>query len=179
MVGMTFFASTEAATTTGPIQALGIDGTLLVFQLIAFSLLVFALGKWVYPVFIGLIDKRQAMIEDSTRAAIDAEKNAEKAQAEISRLLKQAKQEAGSIVSTAKVEAAGMVHSAEERSKTQADHIVKQAQESIAKEVLAAKKALHNETIELVALATEKVVAHKVDAVVDDALIKRALEESK
>lgn len=44
------FASTETGS-TGPIAALGIDGTLLLFQLIAFGLLVFALSKWVFPVY--------------------------------------------------------------------------------------------------------------------------------
>ncbi len=178
MLELTYFAST-ATTESGPIAALGIDGTLLAFQVVAFCILMFALGKWVYPVFIGIIDKRQAMIEESTRAAVDAEKNAEKTQSEIAALLTEARTEAREIVTTAKEEAAAMVSDAETKSKTQADHIVANAHESIAKEVLAAKKMLHNETIDLVAAATEKVIGKTIDAKLDAKVIKAAVEESK
>ena len=178
MFGLTYFASTEA-TTGGPIAALGIDWTLLAFQVVAFCILIFVLGKWVYPVFINIIDKRQAMIEESTRAAVEAEKNAEKTQAEIDKLLHEARTEAREIVATAKEEATGMVADAEAKSKAQAEHIVANAHESIAKEVLAAKKALHNETIDLVAEATRKVVGKAVDAKVDTKVIKTAVEEGK
>ena len=178
MFGLTYFASTEA-TTSGPIAALGIDWTLLIFQIVAFCLLMFILGKWIYPVFIRIIDKRQALIEDSTRAAIEAEKNAEKTQGEIDKLLHEARTEARNIVATAKEEATAMVTDAETKSKAQAEHIVANAQDSIAKEVLAAKKALHNETIDLVAEATRKVVGKTVDATLDKSVIKSAVEESK
>jgi F-type H+-transporting ATPase subunit b len=172
------FASTEAAS-TGPIAALGIDGTLLLFQLIAFGLLVFALNKWVFPVFISTIDKRQAMIEESTRAAVDAEKNAAKTQQEIDKLLSKARSDAREIVATAKDESAGMIAEAETKSKQQAERILANAQESIAKEVLAAKKELHNETIELVAQATEKVVGNALNGSIDNKVIASALKDAK
>lgn len=176
---LTTFASTTATQGESPVAALGIDVTLLIFQIIAFGLLTFALGKWVYPIFIRTIDKRQAMIEESTRAAVEAEKNAAKTQAKIDKLLAEARTEAREIVTTAKDEASSMVADAEVKSKQQAERIVATAQESIAKEVVAAKKALHNETIELVARATEKVVGSVVTSKVDDAVIKKALEATK
>lgn len=175
---MAQFASTETVP-SGPIATLGIDGTLLLFQLIAFGLLVFALSKWVFPVFIRTIDKRQAMIEESTRAAVDAEKHAAKTQAEIDKLLSKARGEAREIVATAKEESAGMIADAEAKSKQQAEHILSAAQESIAKEVFAAKKELHNQTIELVAQATEKVVGGAMSAPVDKKIIASALKDAK
>ena len=175
MLVPTYFAST-ATEATGPIAALGIDWTLLVFQLIAFSLLVFALNKWVYPIFIRAIDKREAMIEESTKAAVNAEKNAAKSQEETEKLLKQARVEAKEIVVTAKEQAAGMLSDAELKSKQQAERAIANAEDAIAKEVIAAKKALHNETIDLVAKATEKVVGKTVNASIDKTLIKEALK---
>jgi F-type H+-transporting ATPase subunit b len=173
------FASTAPAEKTDVFATLGIDWTMLVFQLVAFCILVWALGKWVYPIFIRTIDKRQEMIEESTRAALDAEKNAAKSREEIDALLHEARTEAREIVATAKDEATSMVSDAEEKSKKQAQHIVANAHESLAKEVLAAKKALHNETIELVALATGKVVGSTMNASVDKKVIETALKESK
>ncbi|MFZ1249689.1 MAG: F0F1 ATP synthase subunit B [Candidatus Saccharimonadales bacterium] len=173
----TQFAS-EAEAATNPVKALGIDGKLLVFQIIAFLLLVWLLNKYVFPVLIKAVDDRQKAIEESTKAALHAEKNAAKAQAEIAELMTKARREAGDIVTTAKEEAASLVSRSEAKSKQQADHIVAEARQSIDKEVLAAKKALHNETIELVAQATEKVVGKTVTASVDKKLISDSLKEA-
>ncbi|QQS22437.1 F0F1 ATP synthase subunit B [Candidatus Saccharibacteria bacterium] len=176
---LTTFASTTEAPEESVVTALGIDGTLLIFQIVAFGLLTFALGKWVYPVFIRTIDKRQAMIEESTRAAVEAEKNAAKTQAKIDKLLTEARVEAREIVATAKDEASSMVADAETKGKQQAEHIVTMARESLAKDVIAAKKALHNETIELVALATQKVVTGAITPAIDEKVIAKALEATK
>ena len=171
------FASAEAETDI--LTGLGIKWELVIFQIIAFLLLVFVLAKWIFPIFFRIIDKRQEAIEASNKAAVEASKSAEKAQAEIDKLLKQARTQAKEIVTTAKDEATAMVSDAEAKGKANAEHIVAEAQESIAKEVVAAKKALHNETIDLVAAATKKVVGQAVDAKVDSKVIKTALEGSK
>ena len=47
------------------------------------------------------------------------------------------------------------------------------------KDVAAAKRELHNETLELVAMATGKVVGKTHTADADQALIKEALKEAK
>ena len=69
-----------------------------------------------------------------------------------------------------------MVSMAEEKASANADRIIAHAQESIAKDIAAAKKMLHNETIDLVAMATEKVVGKTVNAQIDKVLIKEALK---
>ena len=171
------FATAEAETDI--LTGLGIKWELVVFQIIAFLLLVFVLAKWIFPIFFKIIDKRQEAIEASNKAAIEASKHAEKAQAEIDKLLKVARTEAKDIVATAKEEATSMVQDAEIKGRANAEHIVAEAHDAIAKEVIAAKKALHNETIDLVAAATEKVVGKIIDNKVDTKLIKSALEEDR
>ena len=171
------FASAEAETDI--LTGLGIKWELVAFQIIAFLLLVFVLAKWIFPIFFKIIDKRQEAIEASNKAAVEASKHAEKAQSEIDKMLKEARTEAKDIVTTAKEEATAMVEAAEAKGKANAEHIVAEAHDSIAKEVIAAKKTLHNETIELVAAATEKVVGNAVDAKVDAKVIKSALDGGK
>jgi F-type H+-transporting ATPase subunit b len=176
------FASSEAAGTEkaggSVLDALGVNWKLLVFQLIAFTILVWLLSKYVFPVLMKAVDDRQAAIEESNTAAIRAEKQAAEAQATIDGMMRQAKHEAGDIVATAKNEAASLLAASEQKSKAQAEHIVTEARHSIDKEVIAAKRALHNETIELVALATEKVVGKAVTASVDKKLITNSLKET-
>lgn len=175
---VTQFATTESG--GGDIlSALGIDVKLLVMQLIAFLLLVWALNKWVFPIFFKIVDKRQALIDESNRAAVEASKHAETAQAETEKLLKKARIEAKDIVATAREEAAGVVSDAEVKSKQQAEYIVNDARDQLAKEVEAAKKALHNEMVDLVMTATGKVLGDTVDTKIDTSVVTRALKEAK
>ncbi len=173
---LTQFASTEAA--GGDIfSTLGIDWRLLILQIVAFLILVWALGKFVYPWLMKNVDERQAKIEESVKAAEAAEKKAESAQEDIAKLLKEARAEAKDIVTTAKSEAAAMVADAEGKAKTRAEKIVQDAHDQLEKDVIAARKTLHNDTIELVALATEKIVGKTVSDSVDKKIIAAAVKE--
>lgn len=180
---MTQFIQILATETTGEEKslfgALGIDWRQLVLQLIAFAFLVWILGKFVYPHLIKAIDSREQSIEDSVKAATEAESNAEKTQAQIEKLFSEARAEAAGVVDTAHREAAEMVKEAEERSKKRADQIVADARAQLDQDVLKARKTLRNEATELVALATEKIIREKVDTKRDAALIASAVEGVK
>lgn len=172
-------ANTEKAESTDILTSLGIDWTLLVLQLIAFLILVWVLGKFVYPVFMRIIDERQAKIEESTLAADEAKAAAENAEQAVAKLLVQARKEAKDIVSTAKDEATAAIEAAEAKADNRAEKIVASAHEQIEKDVIAAQKTLHNQTIELVASATEKILGKTVDSKLDQKLVTKAIEEAK
>jgi F-type H+-transporting ATPase subunit b len=169
----------EGAGSGDVLSALGIDWKILIFQIIAFLILVWFLGKFVFPVLMKTIDARQAEIEASTKAASAAEKKAAKAEADIDKLMKQARKDATNIVATAREEANAALEAADAKAKAKADAIVAQAHEEIQKDVIAAKKVLHNETIDLVAAATEKVVGKAVSGKIDDSIIANAVKEVK
>lgn len=176
-MGLETFAST---TSEGNVfTSLGIDGQMLLFQGIAFLILVWLLGKFVFPVLIKAVDDRQAAIEASTKAADEARVKAEAAEAEVAKLLATARREAKDIVATAKTEATAAVQAAEDKAVSRAKKIVAGAQEQIEKDTIAAKKALHNETIELVASATEKILGKTVDSKVDQKVVAQAVEEAR
>lgn len=177
---LTTFASAESHEgKTDILTGLGIDWTLMAMQGIAFLILVWALGKFVYPVFMRIIDERQTKIDESLEAAREAEKSANSAQENIDKQLAQARKEAKDIVATAKDEATAMLAKADAKAKTQAEHLVTAAQDEIDKQVLQAKKALHNETLELVAEATEKVIGKQYAPKTDKAVIADALKGAK
>lgn len=179
VVPATLFAATDAAASGGILGALGIDWKLLAFQAVAFLILVWALGKFVFPVFLKIVDKRQEAIEESNRAAVEASKQAEKSKVETEKLLKKARSEAAEIVATAKSEAESIVSGAEARSTEQSERMIESAQQEIERQVLAAKKMLHNETIDLVAQATRKVVGDSVSANIDKKIIVDAVGKAK
>lgn len=176
---LTILAAAETSGDGGILSALGIDWTLLILQLLAFLVLVWFLGKFIYPVFMRIIDERQEKIEASVKAAEVAEQKAEEAQDEVAKLLAEARKDAREIVAMAKDEASAMLEASDTKAKARAEKIVKGAQEQLEKDVIAAKKALHNETIDLVALATEKIIGSASDAKLDKKIIETAVKEAR
>lgn len=175
-----FASASESATNNGDMFAsIGIDWKVLLLNVVAFLILLWLLKRFVYPPLVKMLDDREKDIESARKAAMESEKHAETAKAEIDKMLKEARGEAADIVATAKAEATDMVDKAAEKSKTQADRMVAEAHDSIEKEIIAARKTLHNETIELVAQATEKVVGTSMTDKIDTAVIADAIKGAK
>jgi F-type H+-transporting ATPase subunit b len=172
---LTQFSTTESSGNV--FSALGIDWKLLILQIVAFLILVWILKRYVYPWLIKSVDERQAKLEESTQAADEAKAKAEAAEHDIEKLMVQARKDAKAIVATAKDEATAAVEAAEAKASTRADKIVASAKEQIEKDVIAAQKTLHNQTIELVASATEKLLGTAVDSKVDQKVVAQAIEE--
>lgn len=172
-------AEAETASDGGLIGALGINWQLLIIQIVAFLLLVWLLGKFVYPWLMKSIDQRQKDIEEAHKANADAQKLANESKRDMEEILASARKEAGAIVATAKQEASDIVSASEKKARASADRIAKEAQQGLARDVETARQQLRQETIELVALATEKVLgkAHTKD--IDSALISEALKEAE
>ncbi len=180
MNNLILFANTEATgEKTDLFSSIGIDWKLLALQTLAFLILLWFLKKFVYPSLVAMLDKREAQIKESVKAAAEAEKNAAEAEAKTAALIKEARKQADEMLDSAKTEAAGLVEGAEKKSRERAEQIMKNAEAEIAMSVTAAKKALRKETVELVAEATEKVVGKAVNASVDKKVVADALEEVK
>lgn len=175
---LTLLASAETSE-KGIFTVLGIDWQMLVLQIIAFLLLVFILGKYVYPWLMKSVDERQANIEAAMKAASEAQQSANDAEERVQAALAEARAEAADIVATAKDESVAAIAAAETKAKKRSEQIVSDAKDDIAKEIVAAKKALHDETLQLVSLATKKVVGKVVDSKLDDSIIKDALKDAK
>lgn len=172
-------SSAEEAAKGNLFAALGIDWRLLILQIVAFLILVWLLGKFVYPLLMKSVDERQKNIEDAAKAAKKAQESAAESQAETAELLAEARKEAADIVATAKLEAAEIASSSEEKARSSAEKIVADAHAQVSKDIDKARRALHDETLELIALSTEKIIGKKLDKKTDEALIVEALKEAK
>lgn len=166
----------EAAASPGLLDALGINGKLLIEQAIAFLILVAILGKFVYPALVKAIDARRDQIEAGQKEAKEAAEALEKAEAKVADLLADARKEADEIIARSQKETTAMVAEAEEKAKVRADQIIKDARAQLDTDIAKARQALKKDTIELVALATEKVVKEKLDERKDANLITEALK---
>lgn len=180
MNSMLIFAATEASGEKGDLlSSLGIDVRLLVIQAIAFLILLWVLTKFVYPVLSGMLEKREATIREGIEAAQQAEQRATEANAEVEALLSNARKQAGAVIASAKDEAASIAETANENATKQTERMLKKASDDIEREVENARKALRDETIGLVSLATEKVVGDAMTEAIDKKVIASALKDAK
>jgi F-type H+-transporting ATPase subunit b len=173
------FAAAEHAETAaesgGIFGSLGIQWQLLIVQAIAFGILLWGLGKFVYPVLIKSIDERRATIEAGLEEAKKSQEASADAEKRIEELLAQARKEADEIVARSHSEAQAMVNDAETKAKQRAERIVSDARSQLEADVARARAALKKDTMKLVALATEKVVGERLDDNKDAGLIERAI----
>jgi len=92
--------------------------------------------------------------------------------------LDEARKQAAEIVGTAKLESTEMLSASEKKAAATAERIVADAHDQLGKDIENARKVLHNDTLELVALATEKVISKKLDKKADGELIASAVKSS-
>lgn len=174
IVASTAAASEESASL---FSALGIDWALLVQQALAFLILLAILAKFVFPVLIKSIESRRDQIEAGMKEAKEAEEKLAQTEEKIGNMLHDARTEADDIIARSHQEATRQVAEAEEKAKVRAEQIVADAHTQLESDVRKAREALKKDTIELVTLATERVVGQTLDAQKDSKLIAKALEE--
>jgi len=174
----TFYNFAEAAS-GNMFTSLGIDWKMLILQGVAFVIFVVVMAKWVMPPLVKAVDDREKRIADAVNAATKAEAKAEKAEADVEKALRQARKDAADILATAHDEAAAALAKAHDKAKADAEHIVKNAHDQLQKDIMAARDALRKDTVELVALATEKVVGTAVTKSVDKKLIETSLASAE
>lgn len=159
----------------GIFEALGIDAKVMIFQFVAFGILVFILAKWIYPPILAMLDRRDKTINDSLKAAKDANEKSEKAREDISKQLKAARDEANDIVAAAREQSTQMIVDSEKDAERRAESLVSAARAQLDRDVEAARKALRDETVSLVSLAAEKIISQKVDSAKDEKIIEQAI----
>lgn len=171
-------AAVEAAK-PGIAESLGIDWRLLIVQGIAFLILLWVLSKFVYPVLSAALEKREVTIREGLRAAQEAEKKADSAKAEVDKLLEEARKQAGELLASAKNEASSVISAANDSASERTERMIADAHAQIEQDVASAKKALRDETINLVALATEKVIGKTMTPEIDKKVIAMAIKDAE
>lgn len=170
------FAATEEAQ---GIAALGIDPLAILAQGVTFLLLLFIIKKFALTKIVKTLEDRRKTIEGSLEKAEALNKQNEEAEKRVNLLLGEARTEAEEIITKSREEAGTLLADAEESAVQKSEKIVADGKLQIEAEVLKAREALKKETLGLVAEATSAVLSETVDAKKHEALIKKALQESK
>jgi F-type H+-transporting ATPase subunit b len=177
---MELFKLAEAGSGGGGISdlfsALGLNLQAFILNLLAFLLLAWLVGKFVYPHLIKALDAKKDELETAARLESEAKVALDNASAKADDVVAEARSSAEEILAAAKADAAEQLETARAKAAAQGERLVAEAHEQIQRDVLAARRELKAETARLVAEATGAVLGEKLDGDKDRALISRSLE---
>lgn len=177
---LTLLAATEsAAEESQGIAALGIDPWAILAQGVTFLLLFIIIKKFALSRVVDTLEARRKTIEGSLDKAEELNRQNEEAEKRVNALLGEARKEAEEIMGKAREEAAVVIANGEKSATQKAEKIIADGSLQIEAEVIKAREALKKETLSLVAKATAAVLEESVDSKKNEALIKKALKETK
>lgn len=159
------------------ISSLGINLKSFVFQLITFLIVLFILGRWVFPKLVGTLEARRKTLEESLVQAKQTEEALAKAEERAADILHKARQQADTALAEARQQAKVTVSQAEAAAEERATRLLKEAEDRIVQEHGKLRDELKNELAGLVTLTTEKVLRAKLNAKQDAELIAKSVKE--
>lgn len=173
---LSFFAAETAEKASG-LGALGVSFSAFVIQLITFVFVFLILKRFAFDRIGAVLEKRRKTIDDGVRLGQKLEKEREKLDKEVAKVMKEARHEADRIIANGHKEAREVLREAEKAAQRKTDAMVTDAQARIDEDHRQAKQKLEKDIVGLVSEATEVIVNEKVDPKKDAELIDKALKK--
>ncbi len=153
---------------------------LIVWQTLAFLLLVFLLSKFAWKPVLGAIKERERSIDDALEAAKKAKEEMARLTNENEALLKQARAERDLILKEAKQLKDQIVSDAKASAQTEGAKLIEKAKQEIDSQKAAALAEVKNQVAELSLQIAEKVLSKQLeDQKKQEALVSDLLKEVK
>lgn len=127
----------------------GINGPLIVAQIVNFLIILFVLKKFLYKPIFETFKKREALVKESIAKAEESRKALEKAQKEEKEIIKKAQATANQVIKDAKEQAMTIIKGSEESAKKETQHMIEEARVQIAQETKLAEKQLNKHVSKL------------------------------
>lgn len=107
------------------------DPGLLIWMLITFGVVFFILAKYGFPVVIKMVDERKAYIDNSLKAAREANEQLANVKQESEKVLAQAREEQGRILSEAAATRDRIIKDAQERAQREGQRLMDEVKKQI------------------------------------------------
>jgi len=131
---------------------------LIFWMLIAFSILLFILGKFAWKPILKLLHEREESIEKALQAAEEAKAEMLKLQANNEQIVAEARKQADAIIKEAREMKEKMISEAKIAAANEADKIMKNAKVAIENEKNQAMNEIRNQIAEFSVLIAEKII---------------------
>ncbi len=159
-------------------EALGINGANLIFQIIAIVLLLFVLNRYAFPPILRILDERARLVRESLEAAEKARQDVIAAEARGTQELQAARVQAQEIVSRAREQSEQTVAQSRNAAREEAEKVRAQFEQQMASEQTRVREELRQEVADLAILAASRVVRRSLDEKQHRELIDETLREA-
>ena len=146
-------------------------------QMIAMAFFLWFCSKYVWPLFVAILEERKKKIAAGLEAAARAQKDLEIAQVKSNEQLKEAKAEAAAIIDQANKRAAQIVDEAKEQAREEGQRIIAGANAEIEQEVNRAKEALRAQVSAIAIAGAEKILEGSVDQAANEEMLNKLASE--
>lgn len=152
------------------------NGTFIV-ELVAFLLVVLALGRYVLPPLNKSMNERQATIRQALADAEEAKRRAAEAETEYKRVIGEARTQARAVVEEANKMAEQVRAERRQQAEQEYERIVNTAYADIEAQARRASEELRQQTADLAIAVAEKVIGQGIDRSAQSSLIDRTIAE--
>ncbi len=151
---------------------MSINATLL-GQMITFAVLVWFTMKFVWPLLMQAMAKRQAKIAEGLAAAEKGRHELELAEGRAGDLLREGKQHAAEIVAHAQKRATEIIEEAKASARVEGERILESARAQISQDIQQAREKLLQEVGQLAIAAAEQILMREVDVATHKEVLKK------
>lgn len=154
------------------------DPGLMFWMIIVFGVVFFVLAKYGFPVIIGMVEDRKAYIDDSLKAAREANEQLVNVKAEGEKVLAQAREEQARILNEASATRDRIIKDAQERAALEGQRLMDEMKKQIETEKESAIRDIRRQVAVLSVDIAEKIMRSKLaDEKEQMELIDRMLDE--
>ena len=158
------------------LEKLGIDWKLLLAQAVNFLVLLWVLRRYAYGPILRALEVRTKRIEQGLKDAEASRTQLDLAREEEKKLLSVAREEARNILTQAEAVAKKRDAKMLEETKAKIDRMIIEADKHLAEKQLALLREAKAELVDTVLLATKQILNEKIDAGLNQEIVRRSLE---
>ncbi len=157
-------------------EALGVNGTFLLIQIINVSILIFVLNKIVYKPVLQLLEKRKKKIEEGLVLTEKLQKEQEKLEIHKKKIIEEANLESRLIIDNARKSAKVVEDGLLKEAKIKADNVVEKSKADLVIRQKEMEKMLQTKMVDAVMSLTQKLIGDLLDQDKKQLLIKKRLD---
>lgn len=136
----------------------------LLMQAVIFALLIWVCAKYIWPVLMRAVEKRQQQIADGLAAGEEGRHSLANAEKRIAEMMTEAKGRAQEIVAQGEKLKTETIEQSKSLAKAEGDRLLAAAKAEIEQEVYRAKETLRGQVAQLAVAGAEKILKREVDA---------------
>jgi F-type H+-transporting ATPase subunit b len=154
-----------------------LDPGLFIWTIVTFLVLLTLLAKFAWGPLLAALETRQNAIRKSLDDAQQAKVELERLNVESGHIIQRARVEAEAIISQSRVDGDRLREEIRAKARTEADHIVKNAERQIQLETSRALEQLRHEAVDLSVMIASKILQRNVSKADNERLIDDAIKQ--